>query len=182
MEIDWQGLNVLQGYLKNGVPAAGQLTKSELFRAAHRAFALSQQQVPVRTGVLKNSGSIIRDGDDMMVIGYGGAASTYAIAVHENLTARHKPPTKAKYVEDPVNQMMIAVEDMIGVRLDAAIVLASTDTTAAAEEEMQALVATTNAARRRSHKRLIRKPMSAKDISAALSSINKGSKSWKRAK
>ena len=36
------------------------------------------------------------------MIGFGGAAAPYAIYVHENVSARHAPPTQAKFLEQPV--------------------------------------------------------------------------------
>ncbi len=33
-------------------------------------------------------------------VGFGGVGAPYAIFVHENLQAYHKPPTKAKFLED----------------------------------------------------------------------------------
>lgn len=87
-----------------------------LLAARHEAeyeLALTQEQVPVKTGELKASGRV--EGPDssqkwlMANIYYGGPAGAgqntvmvdYALAVHEDLYAFH-PHGKAKYVEDPV--------------------------------------------------------------------------------
>ena len=65
----------------------------------------SKDIVPVRFGVLRSSGKVDLPqkiaGIIKVILSYGGAAAGYAIYVHENLTARHKPPTRAKYLEEP---------------------------------------------------------------------------------
>jgi len=62
--------------------------------------------VPVDTAALKTSGHAelpeIKGNGVTVTIGYGGAASKYAVIVHENLTARH-PVGQAKYLEEPLN-------------------------------------------------------------------------------
>lgn len=66
----------------------------------------SKKIVPVDKGTLKDSGRVERpkvDGDGVEVeIGYGGAASDYALIVHENMNARHADGKSAKYLEIPV--------------------------------------------------------------------------------
>jgi hypothetical protein len=61
---------------------------------------------PVDTGTLRGSGHVrlpeIKLGSVSVELGFGGAAAPYAIYVHENLTARHNPPTRAKYLEEPL--------------------------------------------------------------------------------
>lgn len=86
-----------------------------MFREATTIMNASKVIVPVDTGALKNSGIVMppeRTGTGVMVsLGYGGAARDYAIYVHENLTARHAPPTRAKFLEDP---LMAASKGMAG--------------------------------------------------------------------
>ena len=60
----------------------------------------SKQRVPVDTGVLRASG-FVQPVEDGVRLAYGGAASDYAIYVHENLDANH-PVGEAKYLERPV--------------------------------------------------------------------------------
>ena len=85
---------------------AVQAFEEGLFEVANTVFTMSQREVPVDTGTLKASGTIERKGagigDKMeIVIYYGGAASEYAIHVHENPNASHAPPTKFKFLEGP---------------------------------------------------------------------------------
>ena len=61
--------------------------------------------VPVKTGALRSSGEVgdvtHAGGIAMVEIGYGGAASAYAVIVHEDLTKRH-PNGMAKFLEAPM--------------------------------------------------------------------------------
>lgn len=64
---------------------------------------LSKEQCPVKTGILRASGHVddpvVSDGNLSVTFGY---TMSYAIFVHENLEAYHYPPTKAKFLEDPM--------------------------------------------------------------------------------
>jgi len=77
----------------------------------------SAREVPVRTGQLRRSGTNngnappdMEGGPSNTIDAMGGVyvdfgyGTLYAVYVHENLEARHKPPTKAKFLEDPVNR------------------------------------------------------------------------------
>ena len=173
VDIEWEGLNTIQGYIINAPDRIGRLARGEMSKAAHAAFRLSQRQVPVASGTLKNSGDLQINGDEY-IIGYGGAAAQYAMFVHENLTARHKPPTKAKFVEDPVRAIQIAIENDISIQIDGAIVGSYPQSPA---EAVAAEVAystkrfrrgkTINTVTGRKIKRMP-KPMSGPEISAAL--------------
>jgi len=71
--------------------------------------------VPVDTGTLKNSGfvnDVQRKGDDVsVVLGYGGAAEAYALAVHEG----HKQ--KPKYLERPINEAVGGMDRRIAAKV-----------------------------------------------------------------
>lgn len=62
---------------------------------------------PVDTGNLRASGHVqaprIENGDILVTLGFGGPAASYAIVVHEDLTARHTTG-QAKYLELPLLQ------------------------------------------------------------------------------
>lgn len=86
-----------------------------LWREANRIMNNAKAITPVETGVLRKSGhvqlpNISRSGADV-VMGFGGAANAYAIHVHENLNAKHKAPTQAKFLERP---LMDAANSMAG--------------------------------------------------------------------
>lgn len=63
----------------------------------------SKRIVPVDTGFLKSSGSYRVSGYGFAAQGYVGYSAYYAVWVHENLTARHKPGKVAKYLEVIIN-------------------------------------------------------------------------------
>lgn len=63
---------------------------------------------PVDTGVLKSSAFVnlpeVSGAEVSVTLGYGGAASAYAEVQHEELSYYHKPPTQAKFLEQPFNE------------------------------------------------------------------------------
>lgn len=87
-----------------------------LYQSALEIFKESQVQVPVDTATLKASGRVNEpfiQGDKIICelgYGYGEALSpktgrmarSYAIPVHERGDQYHEPPTKFKFLEDPV--------------------------------------------------------------------------------
>jgi hypothetical protein len=90
--------------------------KAGLYQAGIDIMYVSQAEVPVDTGTLRASGRVLEPeelGDTVSItIGYGYGdqvnpktgqlASQYAVPVHERLDVKHAPPTKAKFLEDPV--------------------------------------------------------------------------------
>lgn len=78
--------------------------KSALYKEAEGIMTESKKIVPVLWGILKGSGRVLppeESGDRISVtLGYGGAASDYALEVHENMKSHHNVG-KAKYLEIP---------------------------------------------------------------------------------
>jgi len=86
-----------------------------LYQAGLDIMYVSQIECPVDTATLKSSARVnepVRSPVAINVeLGYGygeqrnpvtgETASQYAIPVHERMGVKHKPPTKAKYLEDP---------------------------------------------------------------------------------
>jgi hypothetical protein len=74
-----------------------------------------EEYCPVNTGTLRSSGQVIveRNGSDVTgTIGYGGAAESYAVIVHE--TNRNYKVGSWKYLEIPFREMAPdAIEDII---------------------------------------------------------------------
>ena len=71
----------------------------------NEAMVDAKQQTPVDLGVLRASGTVFpversRTGASIE-LGFGGAASGYAVVQHERLDYHH-PTGKAKFLEDPV--------------------------------------------------------------------------------
>jgi len=94
-----------------------------------KVFAESQILVPVNTGALKASGEIVNETASMdgafigAYVTYGNGAVDYAVKVHEDLGMPHKSPTRAKYLEVPLNQNKAILENLIRSRLQ--VILAS---------------------------------------------------------
>lgn len=103
-----EGMDSLVAFMRAAPTRARDHMVNRLANTSILIFNESQRQVPVRYGVLKGSGHVtepeINGNDVEIAISYGGAATEYATFVHENLVAQHKPPTKAKFLEDPFNR------------------------------------------------------------------------------
>jgi len=100
-----KGVKELERNLRRLGNRADHVLGSALYEEGERIMGQSKDIVPVRFGVLRSSGKVDLPqkiaGIIKVILSYGGAAAGYAIYVHENLTARHKPPTRAKYLEEP---------------------------------------------------------------------------------
>jgi hypothetical protein len=48
---------------------------------------------------------------------YGGPAASYALYVHEIIGNYHKPPTQAKYLEQPFMQSLAEIQNNISRRI-----------------------------------------------------------------
>lgn len=79
-----------------------------LYDALKPTFELSQELVPVATGVLKESGYLEKrhsQGQASVEIGYArGGNPDYAVIVHEDPDMPHKPPTQNKFLQQPLEQ------------------------------------------------------------------------------
>lgn len=104
--VELKGTKELQKQLARFGENAEKELGGALFREATTVMNASKVIVPVDTGALKDSSIVMlpeRTGTGVSVsMGYGGAARDYAVYVHENLTARHAPPTQAKFLEEPL--------------------------------------------------------------------------------
>lgn len=92
---------------------------SEMSSAIYRAVLFnimrpSIQECPIKFGALRASNFIddpaVRDGNIAVSFGY---TRSYGIYVHENLEAYHKPPTKAKFLEDPMRRAVPEIGNAI---------------------------------------------------------------------
>ena len=66
---------------------------------------VSKELTPLDEGNLRGSTEVLVEEVNGNVIGEIILVAEYAIPVHENLNAFHLPPTKAKFLEDAVNEM-----------------------------------------------------------------------------
>jgi len=87
-----------------------------------KMMQVSKGQCPVDTGTLRASGMVqppVRVGNQVVVTaGYGGAASGYAIYVHEDLNATH-PVGNAKFLERPFLAALPQMPRNIATRIEA---------------------------------------------------------------
>lgn len=87
---------------------------SGLFQEMSEIMSESHDECPVKFGRLKATGQveepIIMSGRTSCRMGY---STKYAIYVHEILENYHAPPTKAKFLEDPVNRNIDKVPQFI---------------------------------------------------------------------
>lgn len=177
--VEWKGLDTLQAILRETPKNADQWLGNELFDAATEAFNESQVEVPVDTGALRGSGTVQMTSDNPVEvsIGYGGSSASYALAVHENLAARHKAPTKAKYLEDPVNKVMATQVGIMQGTVEGAIIGHIPGRTGAMEKSEAAAVKDAVKGRRGRHLvkgRVMPKPMSEQEIHEAIATIDRG--------
>ena len=107
MRID--GLDKLQARLKkSGVNAAKELAGGLLVEGNKIMTRSKKVFVPVDKGPLKSSGHVqspvIRKTSATVILGFGGAASDYALVQHERTDFNHPGQGQAKYLEQPVNE------------------------------------------------------------------------------
>jgi len=102
------GMDDVSSLAARAHPIIAQALATALYRNAEATMTESKRIVPVETGTLRSSGHVqppVVTGDNVQVtLGYGGAASAYAIVQHERLDYRHEPPGQAKYLEQPVRE------------------------------------------------------------------------------
>jgi hypothetical protein len=108
------GVDVVRSLLAKGGTVGVDALSSVLRDDSLLAFRNSQRMTPHADGPLRASGVVkppVVSGTHVEVLmGYGGAASAYALYQHENTQLRHPDPTnphsdpkgQAKYLETPV--------------------------------------------------------------------------------
>lgn len=69
-------------------------------KAAERILKISQGEVPIDQGELRDSGRVVAD-EDGAIIAYD---TPYAVRQHEDLTLRHPHGGDAKYLERPLSE------------------------------------------------------------------------------
>ena len=100
-----RGQKQVQAELKRLGRKANKALARALFIEGELVMSGAKKLVPVDTGALRSTGHVniplARAGVVLVTLGFGGPAAPYAIRVHEDLEARHEPPTQAKYLEIP---------------------------------------------------------------------------------
>lgn len=111
-----EGVEVLIRTLKKDEKENTKNLREGLNEAARYLFGITDEVVPVDTGLLQSTGGIDDVTDDEVepevILGYGSNDAYYAVYVHEDLEARHAPGKQAKYLEGPFDEN---VDDMIAI-------------------------------------------------------------------
>lgn len=117
LEGDIELRNVLEAAREKSPLAVAQA----IWEEANLIFAKSQILVPVDTGVLRGSGGVSAPQKGtagyFVDIFYGGPAADYALYVHEIIGNYHKPPTQAKYLEQPFMEALPQIQNNISTRI-----------------------------------------------------------------
>ena len=96
-----------------------------LYMEGNNIMAESKTIVPVDTGTLRATGSVFPpevSGDTIEVtLGYGGAASAYAVVQHERTDFHHPGQGQAKYLEKPAMAAAKGLGARIALKLRGAI-------------------------------------------------------------
>lgn len=123
-ELELVGLTDLIGMLTKMASSTVPLLGRALYEEGQLAFRQSQVQVPFRYGVLKGSGRIFPPeihGDHVDVsLGYGGAASAYALYTH-NHDLHFKNGKKSHYLSDPVASRVPGMDARLLKRIEAVV-------------------------------------------------------------
>lgn len=102
-----QGIKSITRALAKQKKTTGKALRKGLFRGGLFLQRESQKIVPVDKSFLKASAFTWADGGDgidvntSVIVGFG---MEYAVFVHENLEARHKPGKQAKFLEQPARE------------------------------------------------------------------------------
>lgn len=100
-----RGMSQVLGKLRKSKSTTASGVERGLKMAGHFLQRESQLIVPVRLGFLKGGAFTRNIGgrgfDADVIVGY---VEDYAVYVHEDLNAQHKPGKQAKYLEQPARQ------------------------------------------------------------------------------
>ena len=99
-----------------------------LYEEGERKMTAAKRITPVLTGTLRASGYVRRPErilgamfglvkNIVVTLGFGGASAPYAVYVHENLGAKHKAPTQAKFLEATMLQRRTGLTARLGRRI-----------------------------------------------------------------
>lgn len=103
------GMKKTQRLLKRFGDKADIARKKLLFDEASATVKATIPFTPIDTGELRRSGIALTKGKGVEV-SFGGVKAPYGLLVHEIMENKHKPPTKAKYLEDVFNKRLITMD------------------------------------------------------------------------
>lgn len=116
------GVSQMQAALRAVIEALPKRAAAALRAEAEIEMAESKKRVPVATGILRGSGFVdtpVITGRKISVeLGYGGAASDYAVIVHEDMDANHPNGGEAKFLESVLKESAPSLADRIAHRME----------------------------------------------------------------
>jgi len=93
-----------------------------LYEEATDIMAKAIPITPIEFGPLRASGRVeppeVSGTSVSVTLGFGGAAAPYAVYVHERMDLSHKPPTQAKFLEQPVLEAQSGFGARLGARME----------------------------------------------------------------
>jgi hypothetical protein len=109
VDVTFVGMDKVIAMLELAPKETIKAVRQVIEEVSFEVLARSNDYVPVDTGALKTSGNIIRPTETKSGVeggvGYGGAASKYAVYVHENLNANHPNGGQAKFLERATSEV-----------------------------------------------------------------------------
>jgi hypothetical protein len=140
MKVELKGVQKLLQNIDKANKQAMQAAKRAMYTEAQLAMTEAKLRCPIEDGVLRSSGKVgtpVAEGRNMYVeLSFGGAASAYAIAVHEHLSVHsppswkiaeshgngvqwHTPGTGPKFLESVLNERKPEMRDRLARRIKA---------------------------------------------------------------
>ena len=117
------GVKEIKASIKVLKKAGGKGIERGLKRAGLFLQRESQKIVPIETGTLKGSADTRSKGrGEKTEVTVGYYDTDYAIYVHENLEARHKPGKQAKFLEEPLRNKRERLREIVAEEVAAEIV------------------------------------------------------------
>lgn len=125
MGIRWQGITEFEKVLEQTPDRVERAVAKTLFQEAEKIMTVSKGRfVPVDEGTLRASGHVDRPqigpSRISVTLGYGGAASAYALIQHEAMNFAHTVGGP-KYLERPVMAAAGQVSRAVGVAVEKAL-------------------------------------------------------------
>lgn len=99
-----EGIKELKSAVARHQGRTGKGLRKGLYKAGLFLQRESQKIVPIDKGILRASAFTRMEGQGFNVSAVVGYTANYALFVHEDLEARHKPGKQAKYLEQPLRE------------------------------------------------------------------------------
>lgn len=142
MKFELRGVEKMLREIDKAAAQVKRAAMSAIYLESQLAMTESKKRCPAATGVLRASGKVdkpVMEGKNIYCeMSYGGAASAYAIAVHEHLSVHsppswkqaesfgggvqwHTPGTGPKYLESVINELKPDMRARLARRIQGAL-------------------------------------------------------------